>query len=546
MRVFFLSLFLALTGVAQQGSFSVDEQGRAWFFTNWVPPETNLRREYRLYSVTDSVPRLELGDSPELLSVGVTSDGSTTFWTHGVYERAPISGFVRFFTGTVVRRTPLGEKRIVHSGFVGVSRNGEWAVWSKPNSLSLTARTLWVNLVTGEEISQPGLEVSTDSIGSDGSVVSVAAPVSTSGGAVSVHAPRKAVDVIRESSSNNTRGLLSSDARRLLLLEGRVLAIYDRDTRERIAINGFGEWAALGVLSPSGTLVAYLQEAAMKQILVLDANTKTTRALPVLDDNVANLQFSDDGATLWVKTVALAILRIDLASGETTVVMPPTPSITAVRRKATPGARFRIDGQGLAAANKVLLGKESASITGRGPGWLQVLLPNGLDGSCLGCMDWSTSSPDAPLEAPGLATAVLPQYPEFLSLYDLGESDPNWAIRPVAFAASDGGLLNYPDRPALAGEEVLFWMTGIGDHKEKVRFGLYLPYESGSRADELLDYAFTPDPNNQGWWILRFRLPTGISSGSAIVLCVIGTRGQTGDAAFYVSSGSKPSSESSK
>ncbi|MBL0160794.1 MAG: hypothetical protein IPP47_27470 [Bryobacterales bacterium] len=146
MRVFFLSLFLALTGVAQQGSFSVDEQGRAWFFTNWVPRETNLRREYRLYSVTDSVPRLELGDSPELLSVGVTSDGSTTFWTHGVYERAPISGFVRFFTGTVVRRTPLGEKRIVHSGFVGVSRNGEWAVWSKPNSLSLTARTLWVNL----------------------------------------------------------------------------------------------------------------------------------------------------------------------------------------------------------------------------------------------------------------------------------------------------------------------------------------------------------------------------------------------------------------
>jgi hypothetical protein len=535
MRICCLFL-LAVAAFAQETGFSVDGQGRVWFATGLRPRGAGPQYCCGVYSVAESLPRSEAGEWYQDLP-RFTSDGHTAYWTRTSYVRGWPNGRLVLYTGTVLRRTPFGETLIKHDGAVGISRNGEWAVWSTNHPEYGEQRTLWVNLVTREEITVPGLDVSTESIASDGSVIGVV------NGYLTRFTPHGTPDIVR-TGKNVARVILSADARRLLYFsaEGR-LNLYDRESRKDTYLGSQCEKCTVGALSSDGRFAAFVLSPALNEVVLYDADTDTKRTLPAFDGNVAALQLSDDGTTLWVKTVAFAFLRIDLGSGETRVVMPPTPIVTRIWRRTTPAGRTRINVAGLASVTSVRIGTQPVQIVGRGPGWLQVYVPDTVG---TGQAQWFVDSPDSPFEAPGIQDYVFPQFPQFLILEDLGETDPVWASRPVAFGAADGGLLNFPDRLAVAGEEVMFWMTGIGRHVEPIRFMLNFPTAAGKGVEDLSNYTFTPDAENPGWWILRFRLPTSVATGYAELVSLDGSPVHVEKAGIYLSSGGNSSNESSR
>ncbi len=539
MRIVLLALLLALTVDAQHGGFSVDEQGRVWFVTDLAPRNSDAGEKSRLYIADASGFKVEAEAATytdgmrAIVLPAVSSDGTRVAWT----ERAifpTIAGRTRptEYVGSVVRHGRYSEGPVVRPGFAGISRNGEWALWANPAANGLGS--VWLNSSTGEEIPLPGVMLSVETVAADGSAVR---PLEDR---VEVHRPAGAVDRI-PAGFISTQALISADTRRLLINSARALYLYDRDLSEWTTLAGDCGYCSIRALSPDGTRIAFVGDSLQRAITLVDTRDGTERTIPMSDDRVESLQFSDDGSALWVMTSGLELLRIDVASGEWSVTMPPTPVLRRLPKYAAPGARFRIDGDGLAGAAVSVRGRR-LEITDRGPGWLQAMLPVDLPP---GPAQWTVDGPGARFEAGPVPMEIVRQLPQFLELRDLGESDPVWMPRPVAFGASDGWLIN-PERPALPGEELLLSMTGLNEDTGALQWSIR-PFADNGLGRGLSIDGVEPDPSRPGWWIVRLRLPADTPPGDTYVFCWTDELPhEIGYALLPVNSGGSVRSESSR
>ena len=535
MRVLLLACLFAVTAVAQRDGFSVNEQGGVWFLTLRIPLAAPAGSNLGLYSYSAAglSPVAKPKDQfSNLILPAVSSDATRVSWTERTDaithagQRVPT-----VYAGTVVLRERYSVGTIVHPGYVGISRNGDWAVWSNPDVYALGS--LWLNFRTGKETLLPGVMLSVESVAADGSALR---PLQDS---VEVYTPSGVVERIA-TDFIPSQALISADTRRLLINSVRALFLYDRDLREWTTLANDCDFCYIRALSPNGARVAHLNDSLRKEIRLVDTREGTTTAIPLVNDRVTNLQFSDDGSVLWVMTSGLALLRIEVATGEMTTAMPASPEF-AFKEYAAAGSRFRIDGDGLSNVSLSLMGRP-VEIMDRGPGWLQVKLPADLP---LVCAQWSVESPGALFLPSSARVCLFPRLPQFLKLGDLGESDPLWMPRNVTFGASDGWLIN-PERPAVPGEELLIWMTGLNDDTGALRWSIR-PFADNGLGQELTIDGVAPDPIRPGWWIARLRLPASTPPGDTYIFCrSVDLPTQIGYALLPVISAGSPNIESSK
>ena len=178
-----------------------------------------------------------------------------------------------------------------------------------------------------------------------------------------------------------------------------------------------------------------------------------------LGEDAADAVISGFGNAAYVATASGRVVRIDVASGVQTEIIPSTPHIERIGGSYTPGGRLDVESTGEPA---LLTDGPPAPIIARSGAKYTLQVPwEASPGSTSQLTAGGNASPFQEVHAFELSSAA----PVFFSMGD------NYAIA----AHQDFSALVTPDRPARSGEIVHFYLTGMGPVVPAIATGSVTP-----------------------------------------------------------------------
>jgi uncharacterized protein (TIGR03437 family) len=228
-----------------------------------------------------------------------------------------------------------------------------------------------------------------------------------------------------------------------------------------------------GTLSADGQWVAYLSTlGANPQVFISRTDGSDWKQLTARKDGAVDVTLSGDGSTVFAITGDQSILRIDAATGATTTLVGPTPTISFTMA-TTPGSLATLQGARLAHTSITMAGM-SAPIFSQSDTSVQFQIPWEVPVNT-----HSLSIPEA--GAPYFDDATPLDMGAFLPVaIPLGPPDLATGTVPIAIHSDFSSLVTY-ENPASPGETLHVYLMGGGAVNPPVATGVASPASPLSR-----------------------------------------------------------------
>jgi uncharacterized protein (TIGR03437 family) len=391
----------------------------------------------------------------DLMAAQPSSDGSVVAISasRGCYGGSGCLA-VQTNQGTIVDRG--GKQLFADAGYVSMSPNGRWALFYARNTFgSLLTGTELVDLTTGKVVTVPYAfpQNPRRQVANDGTVAVATGGqlrLWRSGGEQTLAGASPAPS----NYLSEPQVLLSADGNRVVYQTAKGLALYDRAlAMETTLTTNTTLWAAI---SDDASVIAFVNSSDSQVWLAAPL-----RQLTQEEDGIAEVALSGDGRVAFAATSGGRLLRIDVATGAVTELIPRSPWITNSISPVAPGSMYQFTGHNLSPA-QIRIGGVDAPVLASSPEqvWFQV--------------PWEVAVQDAapveylsgnsPLESPPGTLAVQSVAPaSFTSDYT------------VLAAHQDFSALISDTSPALAGEVIAVYLTGLGPVSPPVSTGTPSP-----------------------------------------------------------------------
>ena len=320
---------------------------------------------YDLTEFTQKEPNFFRLQKPEL-----SSDGLTTVWTGQRYCRGGSGCFLFEGYAATVRR--IGVPDLLRLGTGRLSANGRWVLfsgWAMP-----MVHQGYIDLSTGKEYEIPQRSLSLAGTGrrvvaNDGTAV-----FGSLDPGLHLMRPGEPVSVI-EGPPAIAHAVIDDNARFAVYQAGGGwpwLGLVDLYTNENFLVAAAAEGCTNPALSEDGTRLLFLSGANWEarndglapQVWIMDLITGRLHQATAGPDGIAEATLSGDGLTVFAATYRGSLLKVDLLSGESSELAPPTPSFFLSVAYSNPGATLHLDGSGLLGAQLSLDGQDIPALAG--------------------------------------------------------------------------------------------------------------------------------------------------------------------------------------
>ncbi len=343
--------------------------------------------------------------------------------------------------GTIVDRG--GKQLFSDSGYVSMSPNGRWALFYARNTFAnlMTGAEL-VDLTTGKAVTVPYgfAQRPRRQVANDGTVA-----VATGGQlrlwrsdgeqTLSGAAPAPS-DYLSE-----PQVLLSADGSRVVYQTATGLALYDRSQgTETTLTTNKTLWAAI---SDDASAIAFVNSSDSQVWLAAPLRQLTQEA-----DGIEEVTLSGDGRVAFAATGGGRLLRIDVATGAVTELIPRSPWITNSISPVAPGSMYQFTGHNLWPA-QIRTGGLDAPILASSPEQVWFQVPWEVPVQEAAQVEYISGS--SPLESP----------PGTLTVQSVAPAGFTGDYTVLAAHQDFSGLIS-DDSPALSGEVIAVYLTGLG------------------------------------------------------------------------------------
>ncbi|SPE41423.1 conserved exported hypothetical protein [Candidatus Sulfopaludibacter sp. SbA3] len=420
-----------------------------------------LRYDTQLSEFLSRDPGLPIGwttsNFSELMTAQPSRDGSVVAISasRGCYGGSGCLS-VQTNQGTIVDRS--GRPIFADYGYVSMSPNARWALFYARNSFgSLITGSEVVDLTTGKATTLPYgfMQRARRQVANDGTVAVVVGSA--------LHLWRADGDQVMPAASpspanysTDPQVLLSADGRRVVYQTANGLALYDVSA------------AAETPLATAPTLWASISDDASVIAFVSSADSQVWLASPLRQltkepDGIIEVILSGDGRVAYAATSGGRLLRIDVATGGVTELIPTSPWITNSISPVAPGSLYQFIGHNLSPADvRIRIGGMDAPIESLSADqvWFQVPWEVPLQDSA----PMQYISGNSPLESPPGTVAVQ-------------------AVAPGSFTSDSTLIAAHQDfsgpittqSPAAAGEAIAIYLNGLGAVSPAVATGAISP-----------------------------------------------------------------------
>ncbi|MDR3698191.1 MAG: hypothetical protein P4L56_01070 [Candidatus Sulfopaludibacter sp.] len=451
----------------------------------------------------------------EIMAAQASSDGSVVAVSalRGCYGGSGCLA-VQTNQGTIVDRG--GKPLFADYGYVSMSPNGRWALFYARNAFaSMMTGTELVDLTTGKVATVPYgfLQRPRRQVANDGTVA-----VAT-GGQLRLwrsdgEQTLAGASLAPSDYLSEPQVLLSADGSRVVYQTAKGLALYDRSLGTETPLTTTTTlWAAI---SDDASAIAFVNSSDSQVWLAAPLRQLTQEA-----DGIAEVTLSGDGRVAFAATSGGRLLRIDVATGAVTELIPRSPWITNSMSPVAPGSMYQFTGHNLSPA-QIRIGGMDAPILAGTPEqvWFQV-----------------------PWEVPVQDTAPV----EFVSGTSLLESPPGTlavqSVAPAGFTTDYTVLAAHQDfsglisdtSPAFAGEVIAVYLTGLGPVSPPVATGVPSPpaplalvtgplrcqFWDGGPNDSRIYFAGLA-PGMVGVYQVSLEVPAGLRTNPVGLVCDFG------------------------
>ncbi len=416
--------------------------------------------------------------------------------------------------GTLMDRG--GKPLFADYGYVSMSPNGQWALFYARNTFaSLLTGTELVDLTTSKVVTVPYafLQNPRRQVANDGTVA-----VATGGQLRLWRSDGEQTLAGASPAPSNypsePQVLLSADAGRVVYQTAKGLALYDRSlgTETTLTTNPT-LWAAI---SDDASAIAFVNSSDSQVWLAAPLRQLTNEA-----DGIVEVTLSGDGRLAFAATNGGRLLRIDVATGAVTDLIPRSPWITNSISPVAPGSMYQFTGHNLSPA-QIRIGGVDAPILASTPEqvWFQVPWEVPLQEA----VEVEYVSGSSPLESPPGTLAVQSVAPaRFTSDYAM-----------LAAHQDFSGLITEAS-PALAGEVIAVYLTGLGPVSPPVATGepspeaplalvtgpLRCQFWDGGPNDSRIYFAGLA-PGMVGVYQVSLEVPAGLRTNPVGLVCDFG------------------------
>jgi uncharacterized protein (TIGR03437 family) len=271
-------------------------------------------------------------------------------------------------------------------------------------------------------------------------------------------------------------------------------------------------------LSADGQWVAYLSTlGATPQVFISHPDGSNWKQLTARDDGIVEVTLSGNGKTVFAITGDQSILHIDAATGETTTLVGPTPTILSVQT-TSPGSLTEVRGARLEDASVNIAGI-STPILGRSGTAILFQVPWEVPPSA---NTLTIPEGGAPYFDDAASLVLCPFCPQAIPL---GHADPATPVQPTAIHADFESLVTN-ENPAIPGEILHMYLTAGGAVAPPVATGVANPPSPLSTItasvsvvaaedyEPIKVYYFGLAPGMIGVWQMDAEIPSGWSRRS--------------------------------
>ncbi len=490
----------------------------------------------------------------DLVAPQVSSDGAVVAYT-GVRACYGGSGCVGVQTAQGALTDSSGKALLTATGYVNLSPNAQYALFFGRNTFfNQVPPTELISLATGTRttIAHWIGPQARRRVANDGTVAIVDA------GAVrlwQVTGEQTLPGVsVPATSYSEPLLFLSADARRLVYQTPKGLVRYDRTSAaEEILATAAPSSVSI---DDNAAVVAYVDPGDSQIYLAAPSRQLTHEA-----DGIAEVALSGDGRVAYAVTRQGRLLRIEVASGAVTELVPRTAWLANSTLNSligyvivSPGSLISMTGLGLSASSEVAapplsrtladvrvrIGGMDAVIQSVSPDtiWFQVPweLPAQEDAR------FEFLSGDSPFETGPATVSVQTLAPQAFATVDTN----GYSIYYVAIHQDWSGLVT-PESPAHSGEFITLYFNGLGPETPAVATGEAAPAENLARVTgpfRCQVWDSTPNdsqiyfaglaPGMVGVYQVSLQVPAGLRTSPVGIDCDFGAGTPSGYALVYV------------
>jgi uncharacterized protein (TIGR03437 family) len=453
----------------------------------------------------------------DLMAAQPSSDGSVVAISasRGCYGG---SGCLAVQTTQSVILDSSGKQLFVDYGYVSMSPNGRWALFYARNGFgNLVTDTELVDLTTGKATTVPNPYTFTQrprrQVANDGTVALVFGSqllLWSSGGAQTL----AGASPMPATYANDPQILFSADGGKIVYQTAKGLAIYDRAVSAETPLTATASmWASM---SDDASVIAFVSSVDSQVWLA-----SPLRQLTKEPDGITEVTLSGNGRVAFAATNGGRLLRIDVATGAVTELIPRSPWITDFPSPVAPGSLYQFSGRNLAPAGIRIAGLDAPiQALSSEAGWFQA--PWELPVQDAAPVEYLSG--DSPLESPPGAVAVQTVAPgSFTTDYT------------VLAAHQDFSGLIANDSPAIGGEVIAIYLNGLGPVSPPAATGAVAPasplawvtgplrcqFWDGGPNDSRIYFAGMA-PGMVGVYQVSVQVPAGLRVNPVTVTCDFG------------------------
>jgi uncharacterized protein (TIGR03437 family) len=377
--------------------------------------------------------------------------------------------------GSIVDRS--GKQLFADLGYVSMSPNGKWALFYGRNTFgTLVTSSELVDLSNGQATKAPYAfpQRARRQVANDGTVAVIAGS--------ELHLWRTDGEQTLPGASpipavypNDPQVLISADGRKIVYQTANGLALYDRGASAEITLATTPVTSV--TMSDDAATVAFVRITDAQVWLASPLRRLTNEA-----DGITEVTLSGDGRLAFAATNGGRLLRIDVAGGTVTELIPRTPWITSFPTPLVPGSLYRLAGKNLTPAQVRIAGLDApVQAAAADQVWFQAPWETPVQDSASVALVSGTS----PLESPPSTVAVV-------------ERAPGNFTTDLSFLAvhQDWSGLVTADSPAAGGEVIAVYLNGLGPVTPRVATGAVGPVPPAAITGPLRCQFWDGGPND--------------------------------------------------
>ena len=461
----------------------------------------------------------------DLVSAQSSSDGSFVA-VNGTRSCFGGSGCLSVQTaqGTILDRS--GKQLFTDYGFVSMSPNGRWALFYARNVFeNPLPNAELVDLNSGSVVTTISLPYTfagrpRRQVANDGTVALIYGShlyLWRNGGMQ----PLNGASPLPGTDTNDPQVLISADGGKIVYQTSKGLAIYDQATSTETALATTPSlWASM---SDDASVILFVSAADSQVWAASPLHRLTSEA-----DGITEVTTSGNGRVAYAATDGGRVLRIDVATGAVTELIPRSPWITSFSSPVAAGSLYQFTGRNLVEGTdgvRIKIGEVDAPVESVSPAavWFQV--------------PWEVPVQDAAPVVYSSGTSPLETAPGSLPIQAEAPAFFTSSVSTVLAAHQDFSGLVTNTNPAVPGEVVAMYLNGLGAVAPPVATGAVGPSTplaaissplrcqffdgTGQPIDGRIYFAGLA-PGMVGVYQVSVGVPTGLHSNGVTVSCDFG------------------------